>query len=104
MSASAAENRSAAISRGAFSAWSRISVIAASVIVALFVQVYAGICLRGLYADGAYYAVQLAAHQAMPLHAARITGHEIVQWLVVAAMHSGVETPHSVALVYSVGL
>ena len=75
--------------------------VAASAIVAVLVQVYAGATLRGLYADGAHYAVQLAAHGAIPEHLARSTSQAVVQWPVVAAMHLGMQTPHNVALVFS---
>jgi hypothetical protein len=75
--------------------------VAASAILAVLVQVYAGATLRGLYADGAHYAVQLAAHAAIPEHLARITSQAVVQWPVVVAMHLGVQTPHNVALVFS---
>ena len=95
---SATANCSAAISRGALvPITSRISAVAASAILAVIVQLYAGASLRGLYADGAHYAVALAAHGAIPVHAARFTSQAIVQWPVVAAMRLGIETPHSVA-------
>ena len=95
------ENCSTAISSVALvPATSRvISAVAASAILAILVQFYAGASLRGLYADGAYYAVELAAHRAFTfLDPARATGGVIIQWPVV---HLGVETPHGFALVFS---
>lgn len=76
------------------------SAVAASVILAVLIQVYAGVSLRGLYADGAFYATQLAAHQA-ELHPARLMSSIIVEWPVMVAVRLGVQTPHGVALVYS---
>ena len=38
-----------------------ISALIASAILAVLIQVYAGATLRGVYADGAHYAIQLAA-------------------------------------------
>ena len=35
------------------------------------------------------------------IHPARVTSDVIAQWPVMAAMHLGVQTPHSVALVFS---
>jgi hypothetical protein len=78
-----------------------ISAITASAVLAVLIQIYAGATLRGLYADGAYYTVELAAHGGIPEHLARATSHAIVQWPVAAAMRLGVETPHGVALVFS---
>jgi hypothetical protein len=77
-----------------------ISALAACAILAVLIQVYAGASLRGLYADGAFFAGQLAAHEAVG-NFTRVTSGMIIQWPVMAAMHLGVETPHSVALVYS---
>jgi hypothetical protein len=78
-----------------------ISALAFSVILAVVIQIYAGIALRGVYSDGAYYATRLAAHQSI-LHPGRVMCNLIVEWLVAAAMHLGVQTPHSVALVFSI--
>jgi hypothetical protein len=99
----ATENCGTAISSGALvPATSRIFAIAASAILAVLVQVYAGASLRGLYADGAYYAVEVAANRAFTfIDPARATSGLIIQWPVVAAMYLGVETPHGVALVFS---
>jgi hypothetical protein len=77
-----------------------ISAVTASVILAILIQAYAGATLRGMYAEGAHYAVELAAQRPF-MHPARVTSDVIAQWPVVAAMHLGVETPHGVALVFS---
>jgi hypothetical protein len=82
------------------STWSLISPLAASVILALLVQVYAGITLRGLYADGAYVVTRLASQQSL-VHPARWTATMIAQWPVWAAMGMGVQTPHGIAVVFS---
>ena len=79
-----------------------ICAVAASAILAVLIQVYAGATLRGLYADSAYYAVKIAAQQTITeIHFARLTTNVILQGPVVAAAHLGVEAPHSVALVFS---
>jgi hypothetical protein len=70
------------------------------VILAVLVQVYAGASLRGLYADGAYVVARLASHESL-VNPARWTATMIVQWPVVVAMSLGVQTPHGVALVFS---
>jgi hypothetical protein len=81
-----------------------ISAVAASVILAVLTQVYAGVTLRGLYADGAFMAAKFAAHQ-LPVYTygnpARLMSAMIVSWPVMAAMHLGVQTPYGVALVFS---
>ena len=77
-----------------------ISAVAASAILAVLIQVYAGTTLRGAYADGAHYAVELAAQHPF-MHPARVMSDVITQWPVIAAMRLGVETPHGVALVFS---
>jgi hypothetical protein len=41
-------------------ATSPISALAASAILAVLIQVYAGATLRGVYADGSYFATRLA--------------------------------------------
>jgi hypothetical protein len=78
-----------------------ISAVAASALLAVLVQVYAGTALRGLYADGAHYVVQLVAHGAVPPHLARIVAQAMFEWPVVAAMRLGMDTPHSIGLVFS---
>jgi hypothetical protein len=70
-------------------------------ILAVLAQVYAGATLRGLYADGAHYAVQLAAMEQslhMPLASQVMQLSHGRSW---PAMRLGMETPHSVALVFS---
>ena len=77
-----------------------VSALAATVILAVLIQGYAGAALRGLYADGAYFVTLLAGHRPH-IQPARVISGWIAEWPVVAAMHLGVETPHSVALAFS---
>jgi hypothetical protein len=78
------------------------SVLAATAILAVLIQVYAGATLRGTYADGAHYAITMLVHQGPAiLEPARWTSSMIVQWPIVAAMRLGVQTPHGIALVFS---
>jgi hypothetical protein len=77
-----------------------IFAVAATAILAVLIQVYAGATLRGVYADGAYFATQLAALHPL-IHPARVMSAVIAQWPVVVAMRLGVQTPHAVALVFS---
>ena len=55
--------QSALAKRGWVPATPLISALAASAILAVLVQVYAGATLRGMYADGASFATQLAAQR-----------------------------------------
>jgi hypothetical protein len=78
------------------------SALTASVVLAVLIQAYAGTTLRGVYADGAYFVTQLAARRAIfDASPARMMSYLITQLPVVAAMHLGVQTPHGVALVFS---
>jgi hypothetical protein len=77
-----------------------ISALAASAILAVLVQIYAGAALRGMYADGASFATMLAAHQLF-VEPTRAISSLISQWPVMAAMRLGAQTPHSIAMVYS---
>jgi len=79
-----------------------ISALAASVFLAVLIQAYAGATLRGVYADGAYFATQLAAHRAIFYeNLARTLSSVLDQLPVVAAISLGVQTSHGVALVFS---
>jgi hypothetical protein len=80
--------------------WSPISVLSVSVILAVFVQAYAGAALRGVYADGAFVVTRLASHQSL-VNPARWTATMIAQAPAAAAMRLGVHTPHGIALVFS---
>jgi hypothetical protein len=80
--------------------WSLISTLAASVILALAVQGYAGATLRGAYADGAFVVTRLASHQSL-VNPARWTATILAQGPVLAARQLGVQTPHGIALVFS---
>jgi hypothetical protein len=63
--------------------------------------VYAGASLRGLYADGAYFATKIAEGGFRFGHPARWVSVMIDEWPVAAAMQLGLQTPHSVGVVYS---
>ena len=69
-------------------------------ILAVLIQGYAGAALRGLYADGAHIVTRLAEHRPYVQPARAMSGW-IAEWPVVAAMNLGVETPHGVALAFS---
>jgi hypothetical protein len=93
-------NRPHALTQTHASTWFSISTLAACVILASLVEVYAGATLRGVYADGAYVVTRLATHQSL-VNPARWTATMIAQWPVIAAMGLGVQTPHGIALVFS---
>ncbi len=68
----------------------------------LVIQVWAGIALRGLYADGAYYAEQLLLRHAFTIiEPSRWTSQVLIQTPVVVAMWLGADSPHAVALAFS---
>ena len=65
-------------------------------------QIWAGVALRGLYADGAFYAWALDARHAFAVwEPARWTSQILTQAPVVLAMRLGLDHPHDVALAYS---
>jgi hypothetical protein len=65
-------------------------------------QSWAGFTLRGLYADGAYYAEQLLLRQSFAIiEPSRWTSQVLVQTPVVLAMWLGLDSPHDVALAFS---
>jgi hypothetical protein len=78
-----------------------IAALVASAILAVLIQAYAGATLRGVYADGSYFATRLAERNPF-FHPARVMSSVIIQLPVMAAMRLGMQTPHSVALVFSV--
>lgn len=75
--------------------------LVASVLLAVGVQAYAALDLRGIYADGAYFAVRIATEQGYYLHPARRLSQILTQSPVLAAMWLGVTTPHGIALAFS---
>ncbi len=93
------ENRPDALPQTHASTWCLIPT-GACLILAVLVQAYAGATLRGVYADGAYVVTRLAIHQSL-VNSARWTATMIAQWPVVVAMGLGVQTPHGIALVFS---
>jgi hypothetical protein len=76
--------------------------LAAALVAVLAMQVWAGIALRGLYADGAYYAEQLLLRQNFSIiEPSRWTSQVLIQTPVVLTMWLGVDSPHAVALSFS---
>ncbi len=73
----------------------------AAALLAVAVQGYAGLELRGLFGDGAHFAVRIAADQTFFFHPARWMSQVVSQAPVVAAMRLGVESPHGVGLAFS---
>lgn len=65
-------------------------------------QIWAGLSLRGLYADGSYYAARLwLAQSFVVIEPSRLTAQVLMQAPVVLAMRLGVTSPHAVALLFS---
>ncbi len=65
-------------------------------------QIDAGIALRGLYADGVFYAARIYAHGAMAIvEPSRWTAQFIMQAPVAAGMAFGLDSPRGVALLFS---
>ncbi len=74
----------------------------AALVVVLAMQVWAGIALRGLYADGAYYAQQLLFRDAfVVIEPSRWTSQILMQAPVILAMRLGLNSPGEVALAFS---
>ena len=68
----------------------------------LVMQGWAGMALRGLYADGAYYAEQLLLRQSFTIiEPSRWTSQMLIQTPVVLAMMLGLDSPQAVALAFS---
>lgn len=66
------------------------------------IQLWAGLALRGLYADGAYYAAQLLLRQSfIIIEPSRFTSQVLLQAPVVLAMRLGFDHPPAVALAFS---
>ena len=83
----------------------RVSWIALAVALAaiLIMQIWAGIALRGLYADGAYYVEQiLLRHSFAVVEHARSTSQILTQAPAVLLMWLGQDSTHTVALAFSV--
>ena len=71
-------------------------------LLSVLIQAYAGAMLRGVYADGAFFANQILAHKGIVIiQPARSMAEMIDQWPVTAAMRLGMRTPHEVALAFS---
>ncbi|MBW4022568.1 MAG: hypothetical protein HIU92_05405 [Proteobacteria bacterium] len=83
----------------AHAAW---GALAAALAALLLMQIWAGSSLRGLYADGAYYAEQLLLRQSFDvIEPSRWTSQMLMQAPVVLAMAAGWTSPHAVALCLS---
>jgi hypothetical protein len=79
-----------------------VSPLSASVFIAVIVQAYAGIQLRGLYADGAYFAVRIASGASSIGNPARWTSEALYEAPVLLLRSLGMDAPHDVALAFSV--
>ncbi|HEX3983756.1 MAG TPA: hypothetical protein VHX12_08690, partial [Acidisoma sp.] len=76
--------------------------LAAGLTLLLLMQVWAGLSLRGLYADGSYYAARLWLTQSfVVVEPARRTSQMLMQLPVVAAMTLGSPSPLTVARLFS---
>ncbi len=65
-------------------------------------QIWAGLSLRGLYADGAFYAARLwLGHGFFIMEPARFTAQFLVQIPVVLGLHLGASSPLAVATAFS---
>jgi hypothetical protein len=85
--------------RSARSGWLALATALAAI---LLTQCWAGIALRGLYADGAYYAEQMLLRRSFAIiEPARWTSQVLVQTPVVLAMWLGQDSPQAVALAFS---
>lgn len=77
-------------------------LLAFSVATFLFMQIWAGLALRGLYADGCYYAARLwLAHSFVVIEPSRWTAQMLVQMPVVLVMWLGTPSPLVVAQLFS---
>ncbi|MFT8657493.1 MAG: hypothetical protein ABF785_12445 [Acetobacter papayae] len=69
---------------------------------ALCVQFYAGVMLRGLYADGAFFVTHIAAKQGLCItQPARSFSQLLTQWPVVVGMWLGKRSLYDIALGFS---
>jgi hypothetical protein len=76
--------------------------LTAALVAVLVLQVWAGLTLRGLYADGAYYALELLLHHDFAvLEPSRWTSQMLMQAPVVLAMAFGLDAPRAVAASFS---
>jgi hypothetical protein len=76
--------------------------VAAALAAIMAIQIWAGLTLRGLYADGAFYAEQLLLRHAFTIvEPSRWTSEVLMQAPVILAMRLGHDSPHAVALAFS---
>lgn len=79
-----------------------VSLLGGALVLLGAAQIVAGLTLRGLYADGAYYAAELWRHQGFVIiEPARRTAQLLAQAPVVLAMHLGASSPRAVATAFS---
>ena len=79
--------------------WLALAIALAAVLLA---QIWAGIVLRGLYADGAFYAEQLLLRHSFTIIApSRWTSEALIQAPAVLSVTLGQDSPHAVALAFS---
>lgn len=71
----------------------------------LATQIWAGLILRGLYADGSYYAARLWLDRGfVVIEPSRMASQVLMQAPAVLAMRLGVTDPHLVALLFSLSI
>ena len=76
--------------------------LALALSIILSVQIWAGVSLRGLYADGAFYAEELLLRHAFTIiEPSRWTSQVLMQAPVILAIWLGHGSPHAVALAFS---
>lgn len=77
--------------------------VAAVLVLAIVIQGFAGLVLRGLYADGAFFVTQILAGQSLAIFApSRWMSSVIVEFPELIAIKLGIGTPNRVALIFSV--
>lgn len=76
--------------------------IGVALVLALAVQVFAGLSLRGLFADGAFFVTQIVSEHSFFIPApSRWMSTVLYELPALAAVELGMDTPGEVALIYS---
>ena len=76
--------------------------VAVVLVLALLIQGLAGLALRGLYADGAFFVTQILASQSFVYAPSRWMSSVIAEFPAMTAIKLGIGTPNRVALIFSV--
>ena len=76
--------------------------VAVVLVLALLIQGLAGLALRGLYADGAFFVTQILASQSFVYAPSRWMSNVIAEFPAMTAIKLGIGTPNRVALIFSV--